>query len=366
MYKKIFCIIFGCTVIFQTVKAHVPSVSGKAAVVIEASTGSVVYSKNHNQKLPMASTTKIMTAICAIENINTNFPITVSDEAVGVEGSSIYLKKNEVITIKELLYGMMLNSGNDAAVALAVAVSGSVEEFCALMNKTAKNIGAKNTNFTNPSGLYDENHYTTAYDLALISAYAMENPLFREIVSTKEQKISNNPGSRYLKNHNKLLRMYDGCIGVKTGYTKKCGRCLVSAAEKDGVTLIAVTLNAPDDWNDHTKMLNYGFSVVHKEVFAKAGDYATTVNAAGMDIPLYYGEQIEIVSVNKEELEVEYTLDKNIELPVNQGESLGKVKILHKGNPVSQAELIPADPIPATPPRGFKHIFLKIVKSFIS
>ena len=209
MFKK-FMILF---LIFLLVPVYancqVPSVSAKAAVVIEAESGNIIYSKNHNQKLPMASTTKIMTAICAIESINTNIPITISDKAVGIEGSSVYLKKNEVITVKELLYGLMLNSGNDAAVAIAVAVSGTPEDFAELMNKTAKNIGAQNTNFTNPSGLYEENHYTTAYDLALISAYAIKNPLFREIVSTKEQKISNNPGIRYLKNHNKLLKMYE-------------------------------------------------------------------------------------------------------------------------------------------------------------
>ncbi|MBR3934484.1 MAG: D-alanyl-D-alanine carboxypeptidase [Clostridia bacterium] len=366
MFKKFMVLFLILSSIPVYAKCQAPSVSAKAAVVIEADTGNIVYSKNHNQKLPMASTTKIMTAICAIENTNTNIPITVSDKAVGIEGSSIYLKKNEVITIKELLYGLMLNSGNDAAVAIAVAVSGTVKDFAELMNKTAQNIGAKNTSFTNPSGLYEENHYTTAWDLALISAYAMKNPLFREIVSTKEQKISNNPGNRYLKNHNKLLRMYEGCIGVKTGYTKKCGRCLVSAAQKDGVTLVAVTLNAPDDWTDHTKMLDYGFSKTKKEVIAKEGEYATSVNNYGVDIPLFFDESIEVSTSAKKNLTVEYSLKNNVDLPVNQGQELGKIKFLHKGNTVAHSGLIPLDYVPAIPKRSFKNVFLQMIKSFVS
>ena len=234
------------------------NISASSAILI--SDENIIYEKNAYKKMPMASTTKIMTAICAIENTNTNMPIRVDDKAVGIEGSSIYLEKGEIITLKELIYGMMLNSGNDAATAIAIAVGGSVENFCKMMNQCAKKIGAINTNFTNPSGLYDENHYTTACDLAKITVYAMKNPLFKDIVSRKSMKISKSYGVRYLKNHNKLLNTYDGCIGVKTGYTKKCGRCLVSSAERGSKTLVAVTLNAPDDWRDHKLMLDMGFN----------------------------------------------------------------------------------------------------------
>lgn len=242
-------------------KANAPGVSAASAILIDAQTGKVIYEKNADRKMPMASTTKIMTAICTLENINSNVPITVNSDAAGIEGSSVYLSPGERITIKELLCAMLLNSGNDAATALALEVGGSIDGFAKIMNKTAKKIGTVATNFTNPSGLYEENHYTTARDLAKIAAYAMENPLIRWMVSTKEMKISNGEkgGARFLKNHNKLLWQYEGCTGIKTGYTKKCGRCLVSSAKRNGKELIAVTLNAPDDWRDHTALFNYGF-----------------------------------------------------------------------------------------------------------
>ncbi len=233
---------------------HAVSVSASSAVLTDAKSGEFLFEKNSSSPLPMASTTKIMTAICAIENCNTNIPIIIDERAVGIEGSSIYLKNGERMTVKELLYGLMLNSGNDAAAAIAIAVSGSEEDFAVLMNDTAKRLGALNTNFTNPSGLYDDAHFTTARDLAKITAYAMQNPLFRHIVGTKTQKISAPEGSRYLKNHNRLLRELEGCTGVKTGYTKRCGRCLVSARVQGDREYIAVTLNAPDDWRDHRAM----------------------------------------------------------------------------------------------------------------
>jgi len=242
-------------------KAKAISLSAASAILIDSATGKVIYEKNADRKMPMASTTKIMTAICTLDNINSNVPIIVNSDAAGIEGSSIYLKAGERITIKELLCGMLLNSGNDAATALALEVGGSIDAFAKIMNKTARKIGALSSNFTNPSGLYEDNHYTTARDLAKIAAFAMENPLIRWMVSSKEMKISNgeNKGGRFLKNHNKLLWQYEGCTGIKTGYTKKCGRCLVSAAKRNGRELIAVTLNAPDDWRDHRVLFDYGF-----------------------------------------------------------------------------------------------------------
>ena len=190
-----------------------------AAIVIETSTNAVIFEKNAHKKLPMASTTKIMTALCAIESGNMDRVVKVDDRAIGVEGSSIYLAKGEKLTMRELVYGLMLHSGNDAAVAIAYAVSGSVQNFAGLMNDTAKKIGAKNTNFENPHGLDSDGHYTTAYDLALIAREAMQNEKFREIVSTKAYSIpmQGETWDRALKNHNKLLWRYDGCTGVKTG-----------------------------------------------------------------------------------------------------------------------------------------------------
>lgn len=196
-----------------------PSVSAKSAALIDTMTGSVLYEKNAYQKLPMASTTKIMTAICALEAGNLDEAFEIHPAAVGVEGSSIYLAHGETMTMRDLVYGLMLNSGNDAAVAIAMRVSGSIEDFAALMNDTAARIGVKDTHFQNPNGLDDPQHYTTAYDLAQITRYGMRVPEFAEIVSTKSKRIpwQNKENGRLLSNHNKMLSLYQGADGVKTG-----------------------------------------------------------------------------------------------------------------------------------------------------
>ncbi len=236
------------------------NLSAKAAFLYEPNTKNVIYEKNKDLRLPMASTTKIMTAIVTIENADLNKTVRVNDNAIGIEGSSVYLKQGEEITVSALLYALMLQSANDAASALAYEISGSIEGFAELMNNKAKELGLKDTNFENPHGLDSENHYTTAHDLAIIAAYALKNPTFKEISSTQKTVIHSSVGARAIKNHNKLLSSYNGCIGVKTGYTKKSGRSLVSAAERGGVLLISVTIDAPDDWSDHKKLFDYGFS----------------------------------------------------------------------------------------------------------
>ncbi len=343
------------------------STSAASAILIEADSGRIIYDKNAYRKMPMASTTKIMTAICAIENINTNIPITVPDEAVGIEGSSVYLEKGEVLTAKELLYSMMLNSGNDAATALAIEVSGSVKEFCKLMNSTAKNIGAKNTNFTNPSGLYDDSHYTTAYDLAIIASYALKNPLFAQIVSTQKLNLSKGENeTRYLKNHNKLLWQYEGCTGVKTGYTKKCGRCLVTSAQRDGISLVAVTLNAPDDWRDHTAMLEYGFKNSNKKTIAAEGDYALTATVDGAYIPLYFENELKISAQLADKVVFDYELCTPKTLPLNSGEKLGMARIFWKGQSIASSALLCRDNITTAQKPGFGGRFYEFIKSFIN
>lgn len=255
--KKFFLaliLFFSC---FENVSAL--DLSANFACLISEDTGEIIYSKNEHTPHAMASTTKIMTAIIVLEKANLDDLVTVSYEASTQEGSSIYLKSGEKISVKSLLYGMMLNSGNDAAYALAEHISQNIDAFSSLMTDYAKKIGAENTNFKNPNGLDADGHISTAYDMAVITSYALKNPQFKEIVSTKNAQISTSSGTTYLKNHNKLLWNYDGCTGVKTGYTKSTGRCLVSSAEIDGKKLIAVTLDAPDDWNDHKKMLDFGF-----------------------------------------------------------------------------------------------------------
>ena len=212
----------------------------------------------------MASTTKIMTALLTIEAGDLDKPFTVDSYAVQVEGTAMGLKPGDIVTRRALVYGMMLPSGNDAANAAAVNISGSLSAFAQKMNEKAKQLGMTNTNFVNPSGLDADGHYTTAYDLAILTQAALQNPLFREVCRQREFQVDfgNPPYTRTLKNSNKLLRFYPDCIGVKTGFTDNARRCLVSAAEKNGVTLIAVTLNDPDDWDDHTALLEYGFSLV--------------------------------------------------------------------------------------------------------
>ena len=239
---------------------NVGEISAKSAVLIDATSGQVLYEKDAELRLPMASTTKIMTALCALELATPDDVITVDARAVGIEGSSVYLCENEQLTLLHLLYALLLASANDAATAIAIGTAGSVEAFADYMNQKAKALGLKNTHFENPHGLDSEQHYTTAHDLALIAREVLAHPLLRTMCSTRKITIPQGEGVRVLVNHNKLLRLYDGAIGVKTGFTKKSGRCLVSAAERDGLTLIAVTLAAPDDWNDHTRMLDAGFS----------------------------------------------------------------------------------------------------------
>ncbi|MBR2622580.1 MAG: D-alanyl-D-alanine carboxypeptidase [Clostridia bacterium] len=244
------------------VLSDIGGISAKSAVLIDANSGQVLYQKDASVRLPMASTTKIMTALCALELAKADTLITVDARAVGVEGSSIYLQEKEQLTLLQLLYALLLASANDAAVAIAIGTAGSVEAFADHMNEKAKQLGLSDTHFENPHGLDSEQHYTTAHDLALIAREALNNPQLRTIFATKKITIpqGDTQGVRWLINHNKMLRYYDGAIGVKTGFTKKSGRCLVSAAERDGLTLIAVTLCAPDDWNDHTRMLDAGFA----------------------------------------------------------------------------------------------------------
>lgn len=239
-------------------------VSARAALLMEETTGTVLFEKNADARLPMASTTKIMTALVALEHADPDLVISTPKEAVGTEGSSIYLFEDEELTLEELLWALLLNSANDAAVAIAFGVAGGVEEFADLMNRKAEELGLENTHFANPHGLDDPAHYTTARELAIIARAALANPLIREMVATRKKTIPHNgsDGVRLLVNHNKLLRLYEGAFGVKTGFTKRTGRCLVSAAEREGLSLIAVTLDAPSDWADHRAMLDAGFAAL--------------------------------------------------------------------------------------------------------
>ena len=285
-----------------SVSASAPSLSAQAALLLDADSGKVLHERNAHTRLPMASTTKIMTALVVVEHLDPAAMVCIDARAVGIEGSSIYLYEGEWLSVEQLLLGLLLESANDAAVALAFAVCDDVEAFAELMNQKAAALGLKDTHFQNPHGLDHEQHYTTAYELGLIASAALSHPVLRRIMSTRRATIPlcdmNAPdaaqdasskgtpeaipvGQRVLLNHNKMLRYYDGAIGVKTGFTKRSGRCLVSAASRDGLTLIAVTLNAPDDWNDHTQLLDYGFSKYERVTLCQAGEFQALLPISG-------------------------------------------------------------------------------------
>lgn len=266
--KKIFacCVIiivlFSLFGINGTYCLNVQTSSARGMCVLDGESYRVLYEKDKDKKLACASTTKVVTAITVIENCsNLDEIIKIDAKAVSIEGTSIYLRQGEEISVKNLLYGLMLRSGNDAATALAIHTSGSVQSFATLMNDTAKKIGATNSNFTNPHGLDEKYHYTTAYDLALISSYALKNPIFTEIVSTSFYTVpkTNLSEIRYFKNKNRLLNSLDGCIGVKTGFTSDAGRCLVSATKRQNMTVVCVVLNCGPMFEESCSLLNASY-----------------------------------------------------------------------------------------------------------
>ena len=263
------------------------AMSAQRAILLDAQTGRVIYEKDADVESLIASTTKIMTALIVCEQCNVLDRMRIPKEAVGIEGSSMYLQEGEVLTLQELLYGLMLRSGNDAAVALAIYCGGTVEGFVGMMNDKAHVLNLKGTHFENPNGLDSPDHHSTARDLAVLAAYAMENPIFAKTVSTKSVNI----GNRSMRNHNRLLWQVEGADGVKTGFTKAAGRILVSSAVRDGRRLIAVTINAPDDWQDHQTMLEHGFSGYTVRKILEKGTVLGTVQILGGQ-----GETVELVA----------------------------------------------------------------------
>ena len=255
------------------------AVSARRAYVLDAVSGRELFARDPDERSLIASTTKIMTALIVCEQCNVLDRMRIPKEAVGIEGSSMYLKEGEVLTLQELLYGLMLSSGNDAAVALAIYCGGTVEGFAELMNDKARNLGLTGTHFENPNGLDSPGHYSTARDLAKLAAYAMKNPIFYKTVSAKSVRI----GERCLTNHNKLLWKLEGADGVKTGFTKAAGRILVSSATRQGRRIIGVTIDAPDDWNDHCQLLNEGFARYQDRQIVQAGQRVSVQEVLGGD-----------------------------------------------------------------------------------
>ncbi|MBO5946363.1 MAG: D-alanyl-D-alanine carboxypeptidase [Clostridia bacterium] len=320
-----------------------PSVSADAAALYEPERGTFLYEKNLNKRLPMASTTKIVTALIALENLPPDKIITVDDRAVGTDGSSIYLEHGEAMDAESLIYALMLSSANDAAEALAYEISGSIDSFSLLMNERAKALGAKDTSFKNPHGLDAKDHYTTAHDLALITAKALENEAFVKICSTYKKTVTSNLKERTLTNHNKLLNLYDDAIGVKTGYTSLSGRSLVGAARKDGVTLISVTINAPDDWNDHISLLNYGFNNVKSEILLKENELLYEIPVLGGNIgqvKISNKSEIKITYIKKPNVRRHVELNRYFNAPIRCGDVLGRVYFTDGDNVIASTELV--------------------------
>ena len=308
----------------------------KSMVVIETTNNTVLYAKNKDIKLPMASTTKIVTALTVIENCkDLDKVITIPIKATNVEGSSIYLKKDERYTIKELLYGLMLQSGNDAAIALALEVgNGSIENFAQLMNNTAKKCGVENSSFVTPHGLDAKDHYTTASDLAIITSRALKNSVFKEIVSSKTYKIETNEfrKGKVFVNKNKLLSSLEGCIGVKTGYTSKAGRCLVSACERDGMQIVCVVLNCRPMFEESLELINKAFNEYKKYDILPSYKFVTDVSVEdgkSSTLRLYNKKGFSVVSTEKDidKYSVIYSYSKNVKAPIKKDEVLGKVEI---------------------------------------
>ncbi len=351
-----------CTSVFAVTEASAPiSVSASSAILIEAESGRVVYEKDADTRRSMASTTKIMTAIVALENGDLDMPIKIPKAAVGIEGSSVYLIENETLTLRELLYALMLRSANDAATAIAIALRGSVEGFADMMNDKANELGLKDTHFENPHGLDSPEHYTTARELAIITAEALKNDAFRQIVSTQKMTLplANEPDRRLVVNHNRLLRTYDGCIGVKTGFTKKTGRCLVSAAEREGVTLIAVTLNAPNDWNDHKKMLDYGFSRLKRVEISGDGICGYVPTVCSTVDQLFYGavgSTSVVLDNDADSLRVVIELSRFYFAPVKTGDIIGRA-VFYDGN--KEVASLPIEALSDAPKRKEKMSFFK-------
>lgn len=290
MIKKLICAVL--LISAMTCGACAGDLSAGSAILIDAESGEALYEKNPDERRLIASTTKIMTALVAIENCELDEKVVVTEDCERVGGSSMYLRAGDDVTVRELLYGLLLMSGNDAGLALAHHCGkGDVETFVMTMNMYAQDLGLADTSFENPHGLDGEHNYSTARDLATLAAHAMRNETFYEIVSTKEITIA----GRFMHNHNKLLWRLDGVCGVKTGFTKAAGRCLVSCAEREGRRFIAVILAAPDDWNDHEKLYRAVFDALEEYTLVQTGERAAVIpSVSGSDVKVAYVEDFSV------------------------------------------------------------------------
>ena len=359
------------TIILSTAMAIPVSAAGVVPPATDNCKAFVLYDKTHDEYvversgyaiLNTSTSAKIMMGLIACEELEHRLDesVTITAEMLkGASGYSMKLKEGEVITIRDLLYGAICGSYNDAAYVLATVVGGSAAGFTDMMNEKAAKMGLSNTHFENPHGLDGESHYTTAYELALITREAMANPILREICSTYKKTIPLNEteGVRLLINHNKLLRSYEGAIGVKTGFTKKSGRCLVSAAERDGLTLIAVTLGAPDDWRDHTAMLDYGFSLYEARTLCDIGSFSYIMPLSGSDTDHIILENAQKITVilprNASEIKCVIELPRFCLAPIKEGDEIGKLVYYLGGEKIAESAIIAKTGAESTNSNGF-------------
>ncbi|MBQ5398289.1 MAG: D-alanyl-D-alanine carboxypeptidase [Ruminococcus sp.] len=346
--KRLACVIIAFFITFAPIKAHCAevSVSAGAAVLYCADNGAVYYSKNENKPMKPASTTKLMTTLLTLEYAAKNNKTVTFTKEMTAEGSSMYLKVGERVTLRDLAVGLMLCSGNDAANAAAISIAGSVEKFSELMNRRAAEIGMMNTHFVTPSGLDAQEHYSSALDLAVLMAQALKNPDFRALTARKTATVSfikpKNKTTTY-SNHNRLLSLYKHCIGGKTGFTTAAGRCLVSAAKKDGLTLVCVTLDDRRDWADHMSLYDYGFNT-YKMNELDDTDLCLDVPTVGGKKPFttVVGEGRSVFvtkAADKEKIESKMLLDNFIYAPVKKKQALGAVEYFYKGKIIASHKL---------------------------
>ena len=341
MLRRSICCFLAALCLYSIIpcRTFAVEISAASAILVDAGSGRVLYEHNADRKMLIASTTKILTALVAIEEGNLHDTVKVSREAAYTEGSAMYLTEGETLTLETLLYGVLLCSGNDAAVAVAQPVGGSVKGFVALMNEKARELGMEHSSFANPNGLDDEQHYSTARDMAKLARAALENETLMRIASTRSVTI----GGRTMTNHNKLLHYVDGCLGLKTGYTKAAGRTLVSCAEKNGQRLIAVTLQDGNDWADHQALYEYGFSAYPARTCAVRGQALTQASVSGgvsPTVPLIAGAGFCYPAAETERLTTRICLDEPLRAPVSAGKTVGAAVFCLNGTEIGRVPLV--------------------------
>ena len=341
MTRRFLCCTLAALCLYSIVPCRISAVetSAASAILMDADSGRVLYERNVDRKMLIASTTKILTALLAIEEGDLHDSVQDSREAAYTEGSAMYLTEGETLTLETLLYGVLLCSGNDAAVAVAQHVGGSAKGFVALMNEKARELGMEHSSFANPNGLDDEQHYSTARDMAKLARAALENETLMRIASTRSVTI----GGRTMTNHNKLLHYVDGCLGLKTGYTKAAGRTLVSCAEKNGQRLIAVTLQDGNDWADHQTLYDYGFSAYPARTCAVRGQALTQVPVSGgvsPTVPLIAGAGFCYPAAETERLTTRICLDEPLRAPVSAGKTVGAAVFCLNGTEIGRGPLV--------------------------